>query len=105
MAVPSPTGDAFGTGREEFDGGSCLVASDCGCGGIDATFSPFPSSSSKEPEGKAPTDSNVGFVERMISAAGASVLSAILVNPLDVAKVVCVFFRRYRQPSPSTHIR
>ncbi|XP_015060367.1 mitochondrial carrier protein MTM1 [Solanum pennellii] len=32
------------------------------------------------------TDVNLGFGERAISAAGAAVLSAILVNPLDVAK-------------------
>ncbi|CAH9123685.1 unnamed protein product [Cuscuta epithymum] len=32
------------------------------------------------------TEVNLGFTERAISAAGASVLSAILVNPLDVAK-------------------
>ncbi|KAM3378576.1 mitochondrial carrier protein MTM1 [Capsicum galapagoense] len=32
------------------------------------------------------SDENLGFGERAISAAGAAVLSAILVNPLDVAK-------------------
>lgn len=32
------------------------------------------------------TDVNLGFGERAISAAGAAVISAILVNPLDVAK-------------------
>ncbi|XP_009798427.1 mitochondrial carrier protein MTM1-like isoform X2 [Nicotiana sylvestris] len=32
------------------------------------------------------TDVNLGFGERAISAAGAAVLSAVLVNPLDVAK-------------------
>lgn len=33
------------------------------------------------------SDGSLGFVERSFSAAGAAVLSAILVNPLDVAKV------------------
>lgn len=33
------------------------------------------------------TDVNMGFGDRAMSAAGAAVLSAILVNPLDVAKV------------------
>ncbi|GLT59041.1 hypothetical protein SLA2020_318860 [Shorea laevis] len=41
------------------------------------------SSSSSE---KGLSDVNLGFGERALSAAGASVLSAILVNPLDVAK-------------------
>ncbi|CAH9097210.1 unnamed protein product [Cuscuta europaea] len=35
---------------------------------------------------KSVTEVNLGFTERAISAAGAAVLSAILVNPLDVAK-------------------
>lgn len=35
---------------------------------------------------KALSDFNLGFGERALSAAGAAVLSAILVNPLDVAK-------------------
>lgn len=44
-------------------------------------------SSSTEPShSKNFTDVNLGFGERAISAAGAAVLSAILVNPLDVAK-------------------
>lgn len=33
------------------------------------------------------SDANLNFGERALSAAGAAVLSAILVNPLDVAKV------------------
>lgn len=33
-------------------------------------------------------DANLGFTERSLSAAGAAILSAILVNPLDVAKVL-----------------
>lgn len=46
------------------------------------------SSSSSE---KGLSDVNLGFGERAFSAAGASVLSAILVNPLDVAKVFNFF--------------
>lgn len=34
------------------------------------------------------SDANLNFVERVLSAAGAAVLSAILVNPLDIAKVM-----------------
>lgn len=33
------------------------------------------------------TDYKMGFRERALSAAGAAVISAVLVNPLDVAKV------------------
>lgn len=33
------------------------------------------------------SDFDMGFTERALSAAGAAFLSAILVNPLDVAKV------------------
>ncbi|KMZ63220.1 putative Mitochondrial carrier protein [Zostera marina] len=84
MAVPSPTEEV--SRREEFDGGSFSVSSGCACRGIDVPSSSTFSSSSKVPGDKASTDFNVGFVERTISAAGASVLSAILVNPLDVAK-------------------
>lgn len=39
-----------------------------------------------------PSDVNLGFGERAISAAGAAFLSAILVNPLDVAKVSLALF-------------
>lgn len=34
----------------------------------------------------------LGFAERAFSAAGAAFLSAIIVNPLDVAKVIFYFF-------------
>jgi solute carrier family 25 protein 39/40 len=33
------------------------------------------------------SDFDLGFVERAFAAAGAAVLSAVIVNPLDVAKV------------------
>lgn len=38
------------------------------------------------------SDDKLGFFERAFSAAGAAVLSAILVNPLDVAKVLFFIF-------------
>lgn len=37
---------------------------------------------------KGMADSDLGFAERSLSAAGAAVLSAFLVNPLDIAKVI-----------------
>lgn len=42
---------------------------------------------SKERISSAAKDVNLGFGERAFSAAGAAVLSAVIVNPLDVAKV------------------
>lgn len=58
----------------------------------------FPSESSSpsppDPMGSLSSDSVMSFGERAISAAGAAVLSAIIVNPLDVAKVSSVFFYR-----------
>nr|XP_016509459.1 PREDICTED: mitochondrial carrier protein MTM1-like isoform X3 [Nicotiana tabacum] len=45
-------------------------------------------SSTKPSHSENFTDVNLGFGERAISAAGAAVLSAVLVNPLDVAKVL-----------------
>jgi solute carrier family 25 protein 39/40 len=33
------------------------------------------------------TERDIGFAERAVAAAGAAVISAVLVNPLDVAKV------------------
>jgi solute carrier family 25 protein 39/40 len=33
------------------------------------------------------TEREIGFAERAVAAAGAAVISAVLVNPLDVAKV------------------
>lgn len=43
--------------------------------------------------GKAVADINLSFGERAFSAAGAAFLSAILVNPLDVAKVIKALLR------------
>jgi solute carrier family 25, member 39/40 len=45
-----------------------------------------PSSSSQAPPATA-ADQELGMVERALSAAGAAFISAIIVNPLDVAKV------------------
>lgn len=45
-------------------------------------------STPKPPDDKKKSDGNLGFPERAFSAAGAAFLSAILVNPLDVAKVI-----------------
>ncbi|KAI8545003.1 hypothetical protein RHMOL_Rhmol07G0009300 [Rhododendron molle] len=44
------------------------------------------SSSQSHHSKKTPADFDLGFAERAFSAAGAAVLSAVLVNPLDVAK-------------------
>lgn len=40
-----------------------------------------------DPRPRPATDYKMGFRERVLSAAGAAVVSAVLVNPLDVAKV------------------
>ncbi|PKU79811.1 hypothetical protein MA16_Dca024384 [Dendrobium catenatum] len=52
-----------------------------------------PSTSPSNPVGSISSDSVMSFGERTISAAGAAVLSAIVVNPLDVAKVSSFFYR------------
>ncbi|KAG6489951.1 mitochondrial carrier protein MTM1-like [Zingiber officinale] len=67
--------------RVEFDGGSSgnVPESDS-----HSTSSPQPPSASRL--GSASSDSQTGFGERALSAAGAAVISAVLVNPLDVAK-------------------
>lgn len=49
----------------------------------DAAASKEPSSSSNS---KSTADADLGFAERALSAAGAALLSAVLVNPLDVVK-------------------
>lgn len=47
-----------------------------------------PSSSSSSSDNSLPhSDYTMGFAERSVAAAGAAVVSAVLVNPLDVAKV------------------
>ncbi|KAK3123332.1 hypothetical protein QOZ80_8AG0628760 [Eleusine coracana subsp. coracana] len=48
--------------------------------------SPSPSSSSSSQSPSAGADQELGMVERALSAAGAAFVSAIIVNPLDVAK-------------------
>lgn len=52
------------------------------CGGQSQSMTTASSSSSS-----LPSDSDLGIGERALSAAGAAVISAIIVNPLDVAKV------------------
>ncbi|CAD5186092.1 unnamed protein product [Musa acuminata subsp. malaccensis] len=51
-----------------------------------ATSSPSPSTSPSPPFHLSSSDSKMGFAERAISAAGAALVSSIIVNPLDVAK-------------------
>lgn len=53
----------------------------------DAAASKEPSSSSNS---KSTADADLGFAERALSAAGAALLSAVLVNPLDVVKVISI---------------
>lgn len=60
----------------DFDGAANMSRSD-------ASASP----SSPPHRRSSSSDSDLGFGERALSAAGAAFLSAILVNPLDVAKV------------------
>ncbi|KAF8412146.1 hypothetical protein HHK36_000102 [Tetracentron sinense] len=48
----------------------------------EASSSPPP----QQNQSNTPSDANLGFAERSFSAAGAAFLSAIIVNPLDVAK-------------------
>ena len=45
------------------------------------------SMSSSSDNKKSVSDMNLGFGERAFSAAGAAAISAVLVNPLDIAKV------------------
>lgn len=58
-------------------------------GGAGNVWMPHPSLSSMSPV-RLSTDTEMSFGERSVAAAGAAVLSAILVNPLDVVKV-CFF--------------
>jgi solute carrier family 25, member 39/40 len=49
----------------------------------------FISSASASDDSLLHSDYKIGFSERAVAAAGAAVVSAVLVNPLDVAKVTC----------------
>lgn len=53
------------------------------------------SSSSSSLENSLPHDYTMGFSERSVAAAGAAVVSAVLVNPLDVAKVYIYIWKCY----------
>ncbi|CAL9101045.1 unnamed protein product [Musa textilis] len=59
-----------------------------------ATASSSPSSAPSPPCRLSSSDSKMGFAERAISAAGAALVSSIIVNPLDVAKI-CMAVRCY----------
>lgn len=77
--------------RVEFDGrcvsliSESMVVSE----GIEASRSHFDS----QPPTNNTSAGKLGFPERAFSAAGAAFLSAILVNPLDVAKVIPFWVR------------
>jgi hypothetical protein len=45
-----------------------------------------------------PAERAMGFTERAVAAAGAAVISAVLVNPLDVAKVCAASHHPHRIP-------
>lgn len=60
--------------RVDFDGNTSTMLKDGRDGSSSEHYKPL-------------SDVNLGFGERALSAAGAAVLSAILVNPLDIAKV------------------
>ncbi|RWV78533.1 hypothetical protein GW17_00060477, partial [Ensete ventricosum] len=47
-----------------------------------------PSSALPPPYCLSSSDAKMGFAERAVSAAGAALVSSIIVNPLDVAKVI-----------------
>ncbi|KAG0486864.1 hypothetical protein HPP92_008959 [Vanilla planifolia] len=64
--------------RFDFDGGSSVSRSEASSSSL--------SPSSTEVNSRLRGDSAMSFGERSLSAAGAAVVSAVLVNPLDVAK-------------------
>lgn len=50
------------------------------------------------PPSKSSNSDHLGIPERAFSAAGAAVLSAVIVNPLDVAKVRSFFCQLLNHP-------
>ncbi|XP_058100233.1 mitochondrial carrier protein MTM1-like isoform X2 [Magnolia sinica] len=67
--------------RVDFDGGAAANVSKS-----ESVFADGLDTSPHHHHSNTLSDTNMGFAERSFSAAGAAVLSAILVNPLDVAK-------------------
>ncbi|PKA56284.1 Mitochondrial carrier protein MTM1 [Apostasia shenzhenica] len=68
--------------RVDFDGTANVPMPEASSPSSSSGYRPSSSSGYRPSSG----DSSMGFGERAVSAAGAAVLSAILVNPLDVAK-------------------
>lgn len=66
--------------------------------------SPSPPHSSSGPAPAAGADQQLGLFERALSAAGAAFVSAIIVNPLDVAKVGSRGTPSLMQASPPTGV-
>lgn len=72
-----PSWTSCSSTRVDFEGNVSSVS--------DSIFRSDKEGSSEQP--RRLSDANLSFGERSLSAAGAAVLSAILVNPLDVVKV------------------
>ncbi|KAL5993536.1 hypothetical protein ACLOJK_014461 [Asimina triloba] len=79
--------------RVDFDSGAAAAAANVSM--PDSVFADGLDSSHHHHHSSKPlsSDFNMGFAERAFSAAGAAVLSAILVNPLDVAKVFSLLLK------------
>lgn len=61
-------------------------------GNVDTIFREQQKKEKQQSQSVPIPDANLSFGERALSAAGAAFVSAILVNPLDVAKVgFCIF--------------
>lgn len=73
--------------RVEFDGNISDAMLKDDSAPASSLLQPHPQSQSQLSKSSI-SDVKLGFTERAFSAAGAAVLSAILVNPLDVAKVL-----------------
>lgn len=71
--------------RVDFDSGAAAAASNASM--PETVFLEGRGEASSTTHSNALSDYNMGFKERIFSAAGAAFLSAVLVNPLDVAKI------------------